>query len=64
MKSLESGLYASLYCGFLFLIMLNGCGVRELSEDFDKDEIKKQVEVVIELINNRIPGFSKCVMYK
>jgi hypothetical protein len=26
---------------FLFLIMLNGCGVRELSEDFDKDEIKK-----------------------
>ena len=38
---------------FLFLIMLNGCGVRELSEDFDKDEIKKQVEVVIELINNR-----------
>ena len=46
-------------CGFLFLIMLNGCGVRELSEDFDKDEIKKQVEVVIELINNRdSQGFS------
>ncbi|NLO83113.1 MAG: DUF3887 domain-containing protein [Clostridiales bacterium] len=35
------------------LALLNGCGGRKLSEDFDEDEVKKQAEKVITLINNR-----------
>ncbi|NLA52616.1 MAG: DUF3887 domain-containing protein [Alcaligenaceae bacterium] len=33
--------------------LLNGCGGRKLSEDFDEGEVKKQAEAVITFLNNR-----------
>jgi len=36
-----------------FLLILNGCGVQKLSEDFDEEQVRKSAENVIDIINRQ-----------